>query len=174
VLKRVHDAAVKYEADIIVDLTGDCPLVDPAHIDELVSFVDKIGLDYASNIRPRCWPDGFDAQVYTRQVLTYLHENVHDPAYRTHTGWNMSNPQVDTKIFNTYNLIPEYERHRQPEMRLTLDYAEDLEVITNVIKYFVHERGKRYYSAEDIIDYVQGNPKLLVNRECEAKKPGEG
>lgn len=174
VLERVFTTALSFSADIIVDLTGDCPLVDPKHIDQLVHCVTHRGKDYASNIRPRMWPDGFDTQAYTRQVLTFLHEKVKDPAYRTHTGWNINNTQIDTGVFSTYNLAPKKSWHCRPEMRLTLDYAEDLQVISSVIKHFSIDLGKRYYSAEDIIDYVLQNEYILVNRECETKKPGEG
>lgn len=174
VLIRVFLAAKFWKADIIVDLTGDCPLVDPKHIDRLVHFVTRKGKDYASNIRPRLWPDGFDVQVYTHQVLTYLHERVKDPQYRTHVGWNINNPQLDTGVFSKYNLPPINDWHRQPHIRLTLDYKEDLKVISSVIEYFSIQCGKRYYSAEDIIDYVINNPDILVNQLCKTKKPGEG
>ncbi len=174
VLERVYETARVFHADVIVDLTGDCPLVDPSHIDRLVHFIIRTGNDYASNINPRAWPDGFDVQVYTKQVLSYLHENIKSEAYRTHTGWNINNPHLDTDAFSRYNLPPRYAWHHQPKMRLTLDYAEDLEVIASVVEYFAIQQGKRYYSAEDIIDYVLNNGDILVNQLCKTKKPGEG
>lgn len=70
VLGRVLDAAHSHDVDIIVDLTADCPIVDHRHITQLIKAV-KRGLkpwrrtiDYASNICPRSWPDGFDGLCY--------------------------------------------------------------------------------------------------------------
>ena len=91
VLSRVYRTAILYEADIIVDLTGDCPLVDPIHISLLVKEVKDNHYGYASNIRPRSWPDGFDVQVYKRDILEMLHRNIQDPKDRQHTGWNIFN-----------------------------------------------------------------------------------
>jgi spore coat polysaccharide biosynthesis protein SpsF len=173
VLERVNSAAGSFDADIVVDITGDCPLVDPAHIDRLVTLVDETGFDYVSNIRPRLWPDGFDVQVYPRRILSFLNENVKDPALRTHTGWNINNPDLKDKLIDTYNLSPGQSWHCVPAMRLTIDYPEDLQVVSSVVKHFALDEKKRYYSAENIIDYVLAHPQILVNKHCETKEPGE-
>ena len=68
VLARFATVAVATEADIIVRLTGDCPLVEPGLIDAVVAQV-AAGADYASNVAPPTYPDGLDVEAFTRAAL---------------------------------------------------------------------------------------------------------
>ena len=56
VFGRVLECAEFCEADIIVEITADCPLVDPFHVDTLIDALEDY--DYASNVLIRRWPDG--------------------------------------------------------------------------------------------------------------------
>ena len=71
VLSRYLDCAEKYNLDVIVRLTGDCPLVDPKLIDELLLYFFDNKLDYASNCNlVSCQlPDGFDVEVFSIEAL---------------------------------------------------------------------------------------------------------
>lgn len=171
VLKRVWDTANHFRFDYIVDLTSDCPLVDPLQVDHLLSrFRGPYDMIlYASNIRPRMWPDGFDIQVYPIRELDLLNNLVTDQTKRCHVGWNF----IDLDMIdgtNSVSLVPSNPLHCLPLMRLTLDYPEDFEVIKTILKHL----GGEYCSAEDIIDYILGNPEVLVNGHLESKTPGEG
>ena len=72
VLARFLTALEHHPADIVVRITGDCPLTDPAMIDELVSALknDPRGLDYISNTQaPRKIPHGLDVEVMRADAL---------------------------------------------------------------------------------------------------------
>ena len=86
VLLRVLDAAKSVGADIIVELTGDCPFIDPEIIDKLIELYFSRDYDYASNVVERSFPDGFDTQVFSVKSLERVSEMTDDPIDRVHVS----------------------------------------------------------------------------------------
>lgn len=172
VLGRVLAAALLYNIDIIVDLTGDCPLVDHRHITQLIKTV-KRGLkpwrrtiDYASNICPRSWPDGFDVQVYKASALKKVRK-VFNPPH--HVGWNiLQHPAGAFKIAE--GLHAPLWLH-WPDLRLTLDTKQDYVVLDKIFTYF----RDRDFTAEDVIMLMRQKPEWQeINRGIRTKDPSEG
>ena len=64
VLSRFVEVSKKFNADIIVRLTGDCPLSDPEIIDDAIKMIINTNSDYVSNIINRTYPDGLDVEVF--------------------------------------------------------------------------------------------------------------
>ena len=69
VLSRYDEAVRKVGADIVVRVTGDCPLIDPQIVDDVVALLREAGVEYASNIDPPSFPDGLDVEAFTRAAL---------------------------------------------------------------------------------------------------------
>lgn len=69
VLGRYEGASKWAQADIVVRLTGDCPLHTPDTIDDVVSAFLASDVDYASNLEPYSRPDGLDVEVFTARAL---------------------------------------------------------------------------------------------------------
>lgn len=125
VLGRYAAAAAKYDADIIMRLTADCPLFDPqvgARV--LARFfrgLPRYGnpLVYVSNIYPRrTWPDGMDCEVFTRELLHEADAKTTDPSDREHvTPWMQRNATLIRNV-----KLPVDWSH----VRLTVDTPEDL------------------------------------------------
>src|SRR3989344_7836087 len=70
VLDRYYQCALKYpEYGTIIRITGDCPLIDPKVIDEVLRLFDEGKYDYASNVAKETFPDGMDIEVFTRGAL---------------------------------------------------------------------------------------------------------
>ena len=69
VLQRYWVAAEATSADIIVRITGDCPVVDPKLVDKVIELYLRADVDYASNIDPPTFPDGLDVEVFGRSSL---------------------------------------------------------------------------------------------------------
>ena len=69
VLDRYFQAATSANADIVVRITGDCPLVDPALVDAVIDALEGQGTDYASNIEPPTFPDGLDVEAVRMDAL---------------------------------------------------------------------------------------------------------
>ena len=82
VLDRVLKAAQKFGADIIVELTGDCPLLDPEIIDAVIQHYLNNQYDYVSNVLIRTFPRGMDTQVFSTKVLDEVSQLTKDPADR--------------------------------------------------------------------------------------------
>lgn len=126
VLKRFRDAANHYEAQHVVRLTGDCPLTDPSLIDQIIQHHLSGGFDYTSNIYPRSYPDGLDAEVLTIATLERLYLQAKQPDDREHVTSYIEN-HFDQ--FNIGNLAQEED---QSLLRWTLDTQQDFDFISFV------------------------------------------
>jgi len=71
-------------ADAVVRLTADCPLIDPAVVNQLVTCFRRTGADYASNTLVRTYPNGLDAEVLTAAALEAANREAEDPVEREH------------------------------------------------------------------------------------------
>ena len=80
VLNRFYRAALQYKGDIVVRITGDCPLVDPFVVDKIIDYHVSHGGDYTSNTIQRTFPRGIVAEVLTIDVLKRLSQMDLDPA----------------------------------------------------------------------------------------------
>ena len=74
VLARFFDAMNQTRADVIVRITGDCPLVDPGIVDAAVQKFLKGDFDYLGNVCTPSFPDGLDVEVFHAAALKYAHE----------------------------------------------------------------------------------------------------
>jgi spore coat polysaccharide biosynthesis protein SpsF len=84
-LARYLDAARAHDAERVVRITSDCPLIDPQVVDEVVEALASAGSDYASNtLEPRTWPRGLDVEAMTMDALERTAREDHDPASREH------------------------------------------------------------------------------------------
>ena len=84
VLDRYAEAAHQENAEVIVRVTADCPLVDPAVIDRVVAYREAHDLDYCTNVYPPSWPDGLDVSVFTRKTLEAAHREATLRSEREH------------------------------------------------------------------------------------------
>ena len=89
VLDRYYQAARLYQADIVIRITGDCPLVDPRLVDAIVNqFIQEDELDYLSNTIVPTFPDGLDVEVFTFDAL--------------HRAWNDSKSEFEREHVTPY------------------------------------------------------------------------
>jgi len=168
VLERTIKAGWVARADIIVDITADCPLVDPLHIDKLVSQFIKKNVVYASNIINRTWPDGFDIQVYRLRTLLKTSMFITEKNYRQHSGWNILRTE---KWQNMYSLTTKVMIYVHPEWNLSLDEETDYILLNKIFKHFGHNK----FSCEDVMKLLNNNLDWLeINNDKIRKKSGEG
>lgn len=168
VLGRYYNAAKKFNLDIVIDITADCPLIDINHIDILLFYLIGYKYDYCSNIEPRCWPDGFDIQVYTMEILEKINTIITDKTHRLHSGWNILNSKAELNLKTKAFLPP--KKYWLPDMGLTLDTKEDGILLDKILQKF----GKYNFTATEIIDYVLDNNLYEINEHIERKIPGDG
>ena len=173
VRERVIKCAKENDVDIIVDITADCPFVDPNHVHDLICVMKySNSIIYASNIEPRTWPDGFDVQVYRTRSLIWGNEK-QSYEIAPNVGYHLL---CMVKLFHSelssivmFNLSsPNVLTF--PEMRLTLDTPEDAKVLDHVL----HALGPKA-SAIEIILYMIRHPEIReINKHIKPKDPSEG
>lgn len=129
VLGRYLDAARTYEADVIVRVTGDCPLIDPEIIDEVIEIFLKSNVDYASNILPPSYPDGLDVEVFKFNALLSSSIATNEKSDREHVTpyIRRSDDYSKVNILNNEDLSNE---------RWTVDEPEDLALIQDIFENF--------------------------------------
>ena len=165
VLDRVYYTARAFKADIIVDITSDCPFIDLSDLQRYVGPIKIGALDYASNVMVRTFPDGLDLQVYSFKALENIMEFCTAPEHYQHSGWNFINHQKICKTLNIYAPKP----LNWPELRITLDTAEDYAVL-NLIYTWLGKDAKPL----EIVNFMRNNPKIMaINQNVIAKTPGE-
>lgn len=84
VLGRMLRAADQSRADVVVRITADCPVIDPGVVDECILLRAESGVDYASNVIMRTYPDGLDTEVIRIEALRKADREAHGPVLREH------------------------------------------------------------------------------------------
>ena len=167
VLSRYYYAAKEFRVENIVRVTADCPFVDPRIVDLLVdTFIDK-KVDYAAVGIEGNFPRGLDAEMFGFETLERVNFEAHRDYEREHvTPHIYENPDLFKVLF-----LEASGKLRKPDLRLTVDTAEDLKLAREILERFV-DRGMFY--AEDVIDLLEADPGLAsINASVKQKKLGE-
>ena len=152
VLERYFEAANIYKADVIVRITGDCPLVDAAMVDECISIFHNKKVDYLCNNYPPTFPDGLDIEVFTKKSLDTAFMNASKEFDKEHVT-----PYIrDSNEFLKYTYS--YEKDFSGS-RWTVDESEDYEVIQNICNYF---HPSIHFSWKEVLQLEESNPNLFT------------
>ena len=123
VLHRVLSAARAHKADLIVETTGDCPLIDPDLVELCIQAYLGTNVDYVSNVLERTYPVGMDTQVFSTDILADAAKRTDHPDDREHVSlYIYRHPE----IYSLKN-IPGPSELSWPNLRLTLDTPADFE-----------------------------------------------
>ena len=151
VLKRFYFAAKKYNADVIVRVTGDCPLIDYQVVDNVISkFIDS-NVDYCSNINPPTFPDGLDVEVFSMSALTKTFNSKTTNYDKEHVTPFIRN----SKLFKKANVEYKIDLSKK---RWTVDYPEDFDLVEKVFTRFSDELK---FSLDDILKFEASNPTIF-------------
>ncbi|RHX91170.1 spore coat biosynthesis protein F [Leptospira yasudae] len=165
VLSRVIGAAQSRRADIIVEITGDCPVIDPDIIEQCIQLFKYNSALYVGNAHIRSYPDGMDVQIFALKDLVRSGSMTQNQLDREHVSLHMRN---NPEIFPHLHLIAPPSQY-WPELGLTLDEKEDFELLKNIIEHFDRENNP-YFSCLDIIRYIKTNPSLEeINKKIKRK-----
>jgi spore coat polysaccharide biosynthesis protein SpsF len=158
VLDRYYQAARAYQADHIVRITSDCPLIDPGVVDRVVrEFLEgQPTIDYACNFLPgRTYPRGLDTEVMTFRALETCWKEDGNPAHREHvTQYILRHPA----LFRIHGVVNATDLSRH---RWTVDTVEDLTLVRRIYDHF----GDRTFSWEEVLLFLGAHPQLEeINR----------
>lgn len=162
VLSRVLGAARQYKADIIVEITGDCPLIDPAIVGQVIDLYLNVHCDYASNVGPVTFPIGMDAQVFSTELLSRADREGKTQEDREHVSWYIRHHPKLRRV----NFSAPQELY-WPELGLTLDEKSDYELLKNIVEHFSPDL---YFSCGEILNYLRQSPELLKINQDVARK----
>ena len=151
VLDRFFKAADFFGGDIIVRITGDCPLVSVDIVDEVISKFLAGKCEYASNINPPSFPDGLDVEVFSKESLRFAAENAQESFEREHVTPFIKNMHSD-KLLNIAH------SEDLSNLRWTVDERVDLEVIRNIFTHFLPDI---FFTWEDVLSLYRTKPKLF-------------
>ncbi|MBT8534590.1 aminotransferase class III-fold pyridoxal phosphate-dependent enzyme [Polynucleobacter paneuropaeus] len=151
VLDRFVCAARKHEADIVVRITGDCPLIDPVLVDEVIRQFKSSKVDYFSNIDPPTYPDGLDIEVFTLQALETSFMETKDAYDHEHVTPFMR----DSGKFKTASMMNDEDLS---SLRWTVDEQADFSVIENVFENF---KPRVNFGWREVLDLQRKRPEIF-------------
>lgn len=168
VLGRVLAAAQAHSGEVIVGVTGDCPLVDHRLVDRGIQEFFDHEVDYASNVVPVSFPIGFDVQVFPTAVLAEVAGLTNDPIDRTHVSYYIYTHPEKYRLF----YWPAEGEYYWPNLRVTLDEQADYELLNIIFERLLPINGD--FTALEVIRFLRANPELLeINKHVRQKEPNE-
>ena len=158
------------DADVIVQITGDCPLVDPEHVDRTVKLLQSQKADYASNSLNGCsFPIGFDVRCFTRAALEKTIALTDDPVDRVHGSYFIYRRP---DLFHLAGWDAPADMH-WPALRLTVDEAADYEVVRRVFEALYPANPA--FNARDVVALMREKPDwVALNSGVQQKAAEQG
>ena len=165
VLARVVGAQRSAGSDLVVEVTGDCTLLDPGTIDQGIETFLANEVDVITNCRVPSYPQGADVQVFPLSLLEEVERTISDPPVREHVSlYFYEHPEK----YRVMHLIAP-PRWQAPEQRLQLDYEQDLQFIRTVYERLEPVHGPTF-GLEEIMALLKREPALAaINRDCVEK-----
>ena len=164
VLGRVLEAARFYEADVIVELTGDCPLIDPAMVDKVVADYLLGGADFVTNQLPYTAPRGMDVRVFATDKLAELDRKTQEAADREHCSLYFWEHPLEYIVRNVSTGCKPFHK----DYRLTVDTQEDYALVCNIFEALYPIKPD--FNLFDILHYLDTHPEAAaLNRHVKQK-----
>ena len=162
VLDRYYQCSLLYSPDIIVRITGDCPLIDPEIVDQLISKLVDQNLDNCNNTYPATFPDGLDSEAFTFNTLEKAWQNTSDPYDREHVTPYMHS----SGIFNVGTINNDVDLSY---LRWTVDEKVDFDVISSVLKEFNYSLD---FNWKDVLNLLHQKPQIFMKNSDRKRNEG--
>ena len=155
VLSRYVGAARQARADVVVRVTADCPLIDPAVIDDVVRSLEEPAVicDYASNVLDRTYPRGLDTEAMFADVLFRLGRLARSAAAREHVTHYLARERPDLFIRRSVR-----DAEDNSDLRWTVDTPDDLVTIRRI--YVEAGLADRHLSYPELLRWVRERPEI--------------
>ncbi len=164
VLARFYQTASLRAADVVVRVTGDCPLLDPEVVDRTVQMLlDGAGnYDYVCNFFPRTFPRGLDCEALPFRVLKHVWRKASDKREREHVTSHIYTRPLEFRIGNIGN-TPNQSGHRW-----TVDTAEDFDLIEKIL--IALYPAKPAFNFKDVLELLSLHPEWVgINQSVRQK-----
>jgi spore coat polysaccharide biosynthesis protein SpsF len=161
-LDRHYKAGLKHNADAVVKIPSDCPLIDSQVIDKVISLFisNKDKYDFVSNLHPATYPDGNDVEIISMQSLEKAWKEAEKNFEREHTTpYLWENPG----LFRIGNIEWETGLDYSMTHRWTIDYWEDYLFIKEIFEALYKENSD--FGLYDILKYIRLHPEVRAINE---------
>lgn len=167
VLVRYYKAAKKFQLDIVVRITSDCPLIDPTIIDSCIRKFLKNNYDYISNANPkRTFPRGLDVEVFSFNALEKAYKEAKEPYEKEHvTPYIWENKKKQFFIGPAVEAKGTYKRI----YRLTVDYPEDFKLMQKIYQKFY--KNNKMADVGKVISFLDKNLQIAKINSDLLQKP---
>ena len=162
VLDRFYFAAKQFAGDIVIRITGDCPLTDPLLVDEAIEKFTTSGVEYLCNTSPPTYPDGLDIEVFTFSALERAHQETKVPSDREHVT-----PYI--RESGHFSTLTNSSDQNYSHLRWTVDEVLDLEVVDFIVQHFA---PNRLFSWKDVLGMYKNFPVELSKNSTIARNEG--
>lgn len=164
VMARVIGAAASAQADVVVEITGDCPIIDPDLVEQTIRVFKRNPAVYCANSFISSYPDGMDTQVFTLEALQQSALLTDDLLDREHVSrYIVNHPELFSHIY----LVAPPSLH-WPGLGLTLDEPADYELIRTLIEHFGNDNP--LFGCGEILQFLRKNIGLLKVNETVQRK----
>lgn len=153
VISRYLKVIDSHPQENFIRITGDCPLVMPKLIDEMINQFNAQHVDYMSNSIVPTFPDGLDVEIFTRVAFTKLLELQLSPQEIEHVTLGFYQRQGEFRISNFMDSLD------RSDLRWTVDYSEDLSFVRSVYSHFKGQETSFGY--EDALEFLGANPQII-------------
>lgn len=156
VLDRYYQTARHFQLDLIVRITSDCPFIDPAILDMLILYSHNFEYDDVVNRwKTRTWPHGLDAEIFTFSALERAWVEGKDSYEREHvTPYILRHPEI-------FSIFEVPYKEDISNIRLTVDYTEDVEFVKKVMPILIKEFGIEF-TWKQLLSLLGNNPELTM------------
>jgi glutamate-1-semialdehyde 2,1-aminomutase/spore coat polysaccharide biosynthesis protein SpsF len=155
VLDRICAAAEHHGADVVVGVTGDCPLIDPRVADLVVREFAKHKPDLCTTSPSHTFPDGFGVEVFSREVLRLAQKEARDPLEREHLTLFIRRRPDRFKI----RYVENDTYHPFTDLHLSVDDENDFVLVEKIFRHFLPERP--LFRVSDVLAALRENPTWL-------------
>ena len=156
-LDRHYKAAKELNADVVIKIPSDCPLIDPEIIDKVIQYYisNKEKFDFVSNLHPPSYPDGNDVEIMSFSAMENAWINAKKDFEREHTTpYIWENPEK----FRIGNVIWETGFNYSMTHRFTIDYKEDYEFLKKVYDELYEDNNR--FGLNDILVLLEKKPEI--------------
>ena len=152
VLNRYYQCALMFKADPIIRITGDCPLIDPQIIEEILEFYLNHNYDYVSNTIIPTYPDGIDVEIFSFKALKIAAHLAKKKSDREHVT-----PYIK-RCHNKFKLYNYRYKKNLSVYRWTVDEEKDLKMIRKI---YQKMKPKTIFSMKEILQILSYYPKIF-------------
>ena len=156
VLDRVLSAAGSANADVIVETSGDCPLIDPEVLDQVIGVYLANEFDFVNN--------GLDIEIFSKAVLYEVSQLTKDPIDREHVSLYIYEHPERFSLCRLETGLPE----KYQNLKLTVDSLEDFTLISKIFEELYPKDPA--FSLGDVLALLDRRPELIeINRHIKPK-----